>query len=270
MKKLGVLFIVMLLAVSLVSAAMLIPRSEKSNPNENAPDTPPGLEKIVFIHYKKGFVKPGTICGDGVCDPGENVNKCPADCGGSGEEESTCYTFLGKGVMWKDLPQDIVIHPALELAVAGAIQKGAEEWDTHTTTNLFDSYSIDPSATWDDTVTETDGRNEMVFGDYPQDGVIAVAITWGYFTGKPSTRRIVEFDILFDTDFTWGDADVNPTVMDLQNIATHEIGHGLGLGDLYNAECSEETMYGYSGEGDIEKRDLNTGDIAGIQALYGT
>ncbi len=57
--------------------------------------------------------------------------------------------------------------------------------------------------------------------------------------------------------------------MDLQNIATHELGHGAGLIDLYDAVASEQTMYGYSTKGETKKRDLNTGDIAGIQDLYG-
>lgn len=110
-----------------------------------------------------------------------------------------------------------------------------------------------------------------------------MTIIWGYFSGPPGQRRIIEFDILYDTDFMWGDAlnppqncSVNETgeicvpvpVMDLQNIATHEIGHGLGLGDL-DAGCAEETMYGYSWEGDVQKRDLNAGDITGIHKLYG-
>lgn len=74
---------------------------------------------------------------------------------------------------------------------------------------------------------------------------------------------------MFDTDFTWGDATTNPAVMDLQNIATHELGHGVGLGDLYDTVCIDETMYGYSTEGETSKRDLNAGDIVGIQELYG-
>jgi len=57
--------------------------------------------------------------------------------------------------------------------------------------------------------------------------------------------------------------------MDLQNIATHELGHGVGLGDLYITACSEETMYGYSNYGETKKRTLNAGDIMGIQKLYG-
>ena len=57
--------------------------------------------------------------------------------------------------------------------------------------------------------------------------------------------------------------------MDLQNIATHEIGHGVGLTDVYQTACSQATMYGYSDYGDIIKRDLAQPDITGLQKLYG-
>ena len=114
-----------------------------------------------------------------------------------------------------------------------------------------------------------DGRNELVFGNYSREGVIAITVIWGYFSGPPSRKQIVEFDILFDTDFTWGNAD-NSSVMDLQNIATHEFGHGIGLGDLYDAACFDGTMYGYSTEGEITKRTLNAGDIIGLRSIYGS
>ncbi len=80
---------------------------------------------------------------------------------------------------------------------------------------------------------------------------------------------------MFDIDFSWGDAGPtseselgDTSVMDLQNIATHELGHGAGLADLYDDQASEQTMYGYASYGETKKRTLNTGDIAGIQALY--
>lgn len=274
--KLLVLIVVALLVVSItVSAAMLIPRSGKGDENKNdkAPVAPPGLEKVVFIHYKKGFASPFCF-NDGVCDELDQKPNCP-DCKVSDPEpESTCYAFLGKGVKWPsdDLPVDLSIGKGLDLSV---ISLAAQEWDENTATQLFDAITSYPAATWDGWADSSpDGKNEMVFGDYPQTGVIAVAVTWGYYTGKPSQRKIIEFDILFDTDYDWYDCTKeNCTVankgMDLQNIATHEIGHGIGLSDLYKAECSEETMYGYSWEGDIQKRDLNTGDIAGLHILYG-
>jgi hypothetical protein len=110
-----------------------------------------------------------------------------------------------------------------------------------------------------------------MFGDLDEPGVIAVCIVWGYFGGPPKQREIIEYDIVFDQyDFDWGDATLDQGLMDLQNIATHELGHAFGLADLYDSDAYEETMYGYSSEGDTEKRTLYLGDIAGIQNLYGT
>jgi hypothetical protein len=261
---------VVILAIILVfsvtaTAKIQIPASEQGKDKSKADNSPviekednnlnlmpPGLEKIVYIHYKKGFAKPSWA--------------------GGGEKESKCYDFLARGAKWKTLPVNYVIDPdnpdgLTEEFITSAIHAGAEEWDNHTSAELFGTYSIDYNASWDS--DQPDGRNELVFGDYPEEGVIAVTVVWGYFSGPPSLREIKEFDVLFDTDFTWGDATIDP-VMDLQNIATHEIGHGAGLDDLYSTDCSEQTMYGYSDYGETKKRDLASGDIAGIQELYGS
>ncbi len=269
MKKigLGILIVITVLAIGSVATAMLIPAADQAKEKaevENSPViekvdehlvlTSPGLERIVFIHYKKGFAKP------------------PWAGGGKKPKEPACYDFLGKRVKWQELPADYVIDPdnpdgLTEDFVISAISAGAEEWDFHTSADLFGTYSIDYESSWDSDAP--DGRNELLFGDYPEEGVIAVAVVWGYFSGPPSLREIIEFDVLFDTDYRWGDATVNLSVMDLQNIATHEIGHGAGLDDIYDNVCSEVTMYGYSDYGEIIKRDLEQPDITGIQKLYG-
>lgn len=272
--------LISLVVISIVSASMLIPVNDRARENSKADNAPviekvdehfvlnnPGLEKKILIH----FAKP-TCNNNGICELELGENPGCADCkNGNGDEEpSSCYAFLG--AKWKDLPVNYVIDPdnpngLTEDFVTSAIYLGAKEWDTHTSAELFGTYFVDYNSSWDSNTP--DGRNELLFGDYQQDGVIAVTIIWGYFSGRPSNRRIVEFDILFDTDFTWGDATVNPAVMDLQNIAVHEIGHGAGLADLYNTVCAEETMYGYSDYGETKKKDLNAGDIIGIQQLYG-
>ena len=77
-----------------------------------------------------------------------------------------------------------------------------------------------------------------------------------------------QFDIVFDIDFAWS-ASGEAGKMDLQNIATHELGHGAGLDDLYQSPAYRETMYGYSAYGEISKRDLYIGDKTGITKLYG-
>lgn len=215
------------------------------------------LSKIVFVYTKE-----------------ESYAKPPWAGGGKGKNKAEGYEFLMKGYKWKELPVELVVDPdngGLLLAfVVEAISNGAEEWDSYTTAELFkDSpYTIVHDASWDGGTpkwTPPDGRNELLFDDFPEDGVIAVCVTWFSRVG----RRIVEFDIMFDTDFTWGNVDSDgTTVMDLQNIVTHELGHGVGLADLYEDEWSEQTMYGYADYGEIKKRTLESGDIAGIQALY--
>lgn len=247
MKKLLALLIIttVLMSIPLVAAA----------------NTKPSLSKIVFIHKKEDFAKP----------PGTPGNGPPSD------GEIDYYAFLGKGVEWKALPVNYVIDPdnpdglSVEF-ITTTIYSAAEEWDTHTGAELFGTYSIVGDASWDgDDGDVPDGRNEILFGNYTKNpDVIAVTVTWGYFRGPPQSREITEFDIMFDIDFTWGDAELGDmSVMDLQNIATHEFGHGVGLADLYADECSEQTMYGYATYGETIKRTLESGDIAGIQELYG-
>lgn len=258
----GMLILLLLVA----TAGILLPLPGQARENSNADKapviervddllvlTPPGLQKIVFIHYKKGYAKPPWA--------------------GGGKKENKCYEFLGRGVLWKDLPVNYVIDPdnpqgLSQEFITDAIYKATEEWDAHTSTELFGSFTIDHEASWDSDAP--DGRNELLFGDYPEEGVIAVTVVWGYFYGPPKDRKIIEFDVLFDNDFAWGDATANPNAMDLQNIATHELGHGIGLGDLYDTTCSEETMYGYSDYGETKKRTLNNGDITGLHELYGS
>jgi len=113
-----------------------------------------------------------------------------------------------------------------------------------------------------------DNMNEVYFADVSDANAIAVTIVWGIFGGKPANRELVEWDQVYDDiDFDWsasGEADK----MDFESIATHELGHSVGLDDLYELSCDQETMYGYAGEGEINKRDLEAGDIAGVNKLY--
>ena len=167
-----------------------------------------------------------------------------------------CYKLMG--VSWANTPNYVAQDKGL-LSIA-KISIGT--WDASTGFNLLGGGSVDESAGFEAVM---DGKNSYSKGDYPSTGVIAVCRTWHNIY----TNEIVEYDIMFDTDFTWGDATITPNVMDYQNIATHEIGHVFGLLDLYKRPCAKQTMYGYSSYGDISKRDLNTGDIAGIQTIYG-
>lgn len=61
---------------------------------------------------------------------------------------------------------------------------------------------------------------------------------------------------------------VSSTTYDVQSIVTHEFGHWLSLGDLYNSTDYWKTMYGYMAKGETYKRTLHADDIAGINYIY--
>jgi len=277
MKKIGLGILIAITVLALSGVAAAIPNQAANMVKEKA--KAPDLEKIEFIHWKKGFAKP-PCDNDGTCEPELGEKPSCADCknGGNGEEPATtCYAFMGKYgkrlLKWGELPVNYVINPdgLSETFVEGAISAGAEEWDENTGAELFnDTYTVS-------TGPETEYKvqnyvNAISFDDYYLDSdIIGAANVWY----NPATKEIVEFDIVFETDYGWEDCLGNEAtcksngVMDLQSIATHELGHGAGLADIYEIECSEVTMYGKSDYGETQKRSLETPDITGIQALYG-
>jgi hypothetical protein len=111
----------------------------------------------------------------------------------------------------------------------------------------------------DETQMPVDTYNDMCFAGLPWDGVIASA--WPH----AKNGRIYECDIVFNTNgIAWGDGSGGS--MDIQTIATHELGHWLSLRDLYGAD-SDKIMFGFGAPG-VVKRSLNAGDLAGIQWIY--
>ena len=109
--------------------------------------------------------------------------------------------------------------------------------------------------------TTLDGVNAIAFGNAGGGGTVAVTYVWG-------SRRtaIFEFDQIYGDNWDWtlgGSANT----FDFLSVATHEIGHAVGLDHPGNT-CTLETMYAYVDFGQTHQRTLNDGDIAGINALY--
>ncbi|MBU2637681.1 MAG: matrixin family metalloprotease [Nanoarchaeota archaeon] len=249
------ILIAMVLALMLLSfsaaASMLIPASDKAKENAKAPEHSPvisvtdsgewELERVDFIHYAKP----------------SSAAKPP--------KTDTCYKLMG--VTWPSLPVSYAVNPSnpdglTEEFVTSTFAASAETWDAATSAELFnDAYTVDYTAQYG----VQNYENAVAFGAYPDSNVIAVTSVWYTRRGK----QIVEFDMLFNTGFSWGDASVDPSLMDFQNIAVHELGHSVGLADLYTASCTAVTMYGYSGEGETSKRSLEQPDVTGLQKMYG-
>jgi hypothetical protein len=123
--------------------------------------------------------------------------------------------------------------------------------------------------TYDGTNTRTsysqNYRNEAFWTNADPGGAIAVTYIWGY------GGDIAECDLaFFNPGYTWSaGGDPQPSEMDVQNIATHELGHFLMLLDLYDWSDSQKTMFGYADSGETYKRSLDADDIDGIVHIYG-
>jgi Matrixin len=148
-------------------------------------------------------------------------------------------------------------------AVISTIHDSFETWDTATGEEVFADTSSSGTA---GNLDRTNGVNEVCFRSLSSSGTIAVTYIWY----NRLTKAIVEVDTVFNTDFTWTISQYGvPGTMDLQNIATHEFGHWLVLDDLYTRPASEQTMYGYGEYAEVKKCTLESGDIAGVQKIYG-
>ncbi len=200
----------------------------------------PQLERRVFIHYRRGFAKP-----EGRGKPTKNGT-------------SECFSFLAKGASWKTVEPYRSTFPV-----------PVRMWEFNNEIFGDGEENVAPDDI-EEFTGDLDDINTAQFGPYNNSNVIAVTVVWGVFGGPPRNRGLVEWDLLMNDSFDWGDLNPNnpdPNVMDRENVATHELGHAAGLGHPPN-ECTDETMYAFASAGEIKKRDLNAGDIAGILALY--
>lgn len=206
------------------------------------------VEGIAFVDYKKEFTH----------RPNHDKN------GGA-----TCYSFLAQGAKWKSI-EDYIVDTTNNASldsqfIRNNIALDISKWESAAGKDILGNETagiVDGADT-----SSPDNKNEVLFADIADSGAIAVTIVWGIFRGPPSARELVEWDMVFDdVDFSWsstGEAEK----MDFENIATHEIGHAVGMGHPSD-DCTEETMYRFASEGETKKRDLHNGDIAGIQRLY--
>jgi len=240
-----------LLVVSLLAVLTAAGAPEKGRQDDRV------LSKVTFIHFRRGHGKPDWT-------PGGGGGK-----GGGKKAEEGHYAYISKGARWRDM-EPFVLNPTNtqglgEGFVVAAVSDALAEWESYAG-DVFGPLDVDYDADYND--GELDDANTFSFGSYPDPWVIAVTTVWGYFSGPPGQREIVEADVMFNEDFAWGDGELDAGVMDLCNIATHEGGHCGGMGDVYEPAADQETMYGYSDYGETIKRDLYTGDITGITKLY--
>lgn len=234
------------------------------------------VEGYLITHPRKAYGKPDGTPGNGGGNGGGKGNDKDDDSGDSNTSPS-CYTYIAKGAAWTTV-EPWVVNPAnpdgmTDASVFSILSNGIDKWEDAADGSVGDGAGVDILG--DGTITtaalemdteSTDGQNEVYF-DALDSGTIGVTIVWGVFSGPPSGRYLAEWDQVYNTLYAWSDTGAAEK-MDFDNIATHELGHSVGLGDLYESGCSDETMYGYGAEGETKKRSLEAGDIAGVSKLY--
>jgi len=111
-----------------------------------------------------------------------------------------------------------------------------------------------------------DNANIVVFRDTNWEhsrGILALTSV----TFKGSTGEIFDADIEFNSqayNFTTTDNDLQVEI-DIQNTATHEVGHFIGLD---HSQEPESTMFATAPLKETKKRSLHQDDIAGVCDIY--
>jgi hypothetical protein len=254
-----IVILISLLVVSAVSVGLVVAKPEDPGKGQSSVKAgrPEKLEQIIFVH---------PVAPDKPGKPDKPPGKPPKD--DEEPKENDYYEFWDGYLVGTT---ECEINPSGSQVIAGdtiaAIEAAAGAWDGVTADELF-SFVVTTDKSW---IDAPDGRNIISWIKFLPRSNIAVASMWY----DPTTKIIYEFDIVFNAFHRWGIDPIKEDkykikAFDIQNIASHEFGHPVGLEDLYNDVHSELTMYGYSSKGETKKCSLEEGDINGAQLLYGT
>lgn len=144
--------------------------------------------------------------------------------------------------------------------IISTMNAAGNTWDQAVAADIFGSISAGGSS---GNIRRQDFVNQQGFKNLGGGGTIAVTYTWSYSDG-----RAAESDAAYNTYFVWSlSGEANK--MDLQNIATHEMGHTFGMGHTSTASANScVTMYPYGAYGETLRRTLADGDLLGIDAIY--
>ncbi len=180
---------------------------------------------------------------------------------------------------WRNEPRwpsgSIVMH--LQLGSSGTLLDGSSSWGVSSEAALarWNQYlsGVEFRVQHDSTTNRARGnRTNNVFWDddiYGDSFGDAVAYALWWYRGN----TLIEGDVIFDRSRSWNSYRGNlrrsssgGTLYDLRRVALHEFGHVLGLGHPYDHGQSVSSIMNRVTNID----DLQTDDIDGIRALYGT
>lgn len=169
------------------------------------------------------------------------------------------YTL--KATKWSTLQVPFYVNAqnldVSEPAAVAAILFGASAW-TNQTNTAFSFYYAGSTA---GSSAVNNGKNEIFFRDASNGSAIATTYTWS------SGSRTIDTDVVFwDGAFTFftGSSGCS-TGLYVEDIATHEFGHALGLGHSLEPGATMSASLGYCA---IDMRWLAEDDKQGVEYLY--
>ena len=167
----------------------------------------------------------------------------------------------GHPLYWPEMPVHYqLVRSNVPGGAAGeeAVHRAFDSW-----TAASSNVEYDFAGYVDQGVQANDGRNLVywIYENWPHDATLA-ALTYRYY--DTSDGHILDADIVFNGEgYAWS---VGGDGYDIQNSATHEVGHFSGLG---HSQDPDSTMYGKTVAGETQKQTLSGDDVAGLDALYG-
>jgi hypothetical protein len=99
--------------------------------------------------------------------------------------------------------------------------------------------------------------------------------TGNWLAGNWLTSRngvLIDSDVIYNKRYTFSTKQSNYPYVDLQTVALHELGHNVGLDDIYNKAAlkGDETEVMNDYHWGIPKLTLGLGDKNGLKAIYGS
>jgi hypothetical protein len=170
--------------------------------------------------------------------------------------------YVPAGYKWTSTTVQYYINPANADVSADAaeasIVAGASAWAMQSNAGIMLQYAGRTT----NTSVGNDRQSTVLFRSDVGPGVIAETFAWYNSNGRITDADVVFYDGGFQ--FFAGDSGCSGG-MYIQDVATHEFGHVLGLA---HSPLTDATMYYGIGYCSTSQRTLSDDDLAGIEALY--